>query len=78
MTRTIYLPALERSVTLRAYNAAVRHAIDHPELEYKHGLTSWWSTTGAEIRSQFREGIHDRINQRTPYQLRGTPHELYT
>lgn len=75
MTRTIYLAALERTVTLAAYLAGVKHAIGHPDLEYKHGLTAWWPCTGHEIRRQFREGMHDRINQRMPCQLRGTPHE---
>lgn len=70
--RTIYLPAIEKSVTLKAYLAAVKHAIANPTAEYKHGLTSWWTTSGAEIRRQFLEGVHARINDRTSYSVRGT------
>ena len=71
MTRYIGLPTLECQVSLGKYLIGIRHAMRHPDTEYKHGLTTWWTTTGREIRRQFRDGIHDRINQRTPYLNRG-------
>jgi hypothetical protein len=71
MTRLIYLPAIERHVTLRAYLQAVRLAKSNPTTTFKHGLTTWWPTTGAEVMRQFREGIWDRINQAIPYGQRG-------
>ena len=71
MTRTINLPAINRSVTLAAYVQAIRLAKANPETTFKHGLTAWWPCTGQEIMRQFRAGMHDRINQRIPYHLRG-------
>jgi hypothetical protein len=69
--RTIYLPAVSRRVSLAAYIAAVKTAKANPEREFKHGLTTWWPTTGAEIAAQFTKGMHDRINQAVPYCRRG-------
>jgi len=69
--RTIYLPAVDRTVTLTAYIQAVRLAKANPEATFKHGFTTWWPTAGAEIMRQFREGIWHRINQAIPYAKRG-------
>ncbi len=69
--RTIYLPALERRVSLKAYIQAFRTAKANPETEFKNGLTTWWPTTGKEIQKQFYEGMTDRINQGVPYIARG-------
>jgi hypothetical protein len=71
--RTIYLPAIERRVSLAAYVAAIKTAKAQPEQTFKHGLTTWWPTTGREIVAQFRDGMHDRINQAIPYRRRGRP-----
>ena len=71
MIRTVSLPAINRSVTLGAYVRAIRLAKANPDAEFKHGLTAWWPCTGREIMAQFRAGMHDRINQRVPYRLRG-------
>jgi hypothetical protein len=67
MTRTIRLPAIGRTVSLRAYIRAVKLAKANPDTEFKTGLTTWWPTTGAEIVRQFRKGMTDRINQGIPY-----------
>jgi hypothetical protein len=69
--RTIYLPAIERSVTLPAYLKAVKTAIANPGQTFKHGLSCWWPIDGAEIRRQFFAGVQDRINQAIPYTGRG-------
>ena len=69
--RVIYIPAVEKRVPLGTYLKGVKAAIANPDVEFKHGLTCWWSCTGAEIRKQFRRGIHDRINQAIPYIERG-------
>jgi hypothetical protein len=69
--KTIYLPALERRVSLGAYLKAVKTAIANPDEEFKTGLSSWWPTTGREIRAQFFEGVQDRINQAVPAMERG-------
>jgi hypothetical protein len=71
MLRTIHLPAIDRTVSLAAYNHAVRLAKAFPTALFKTGLTTWWPTTGAEIIKQFREGMTDRINQAIPYSQRG-------
>ncbi len=71
MMRSINLPAIDRRVSLRAYVTAVRLAKANPEIEFKHGLSTWWPTTGAEIMQQFREGLMERINDAIPYRLRG-------
>lgn len=68
----INLPAINRNVTLRQYINAINLAKQHPEREFKHGLTTWWSTTGTEILDQFRSGLNDRINQAIPYKDRAT------
>lgn len=69
--RTIHLPAIDRTVSLKAYVAAVKMAQANPETEFKHGLTTWWPTTGLEIARQFREGLNARINQGIPAIERG-------
>lgn len=69
--RTIYLPAVEKTVTLTAYIKAIRFAQANPTITFEHGLTTWWPTTGEEIMRQFREGVMDRINQAIPYIQRG-------
>lgn len=58
----ITLTAVSKRVTVSAYVKAVKVARANPTAEFKHGLTTWWPTTGAEIMKQFLEGIHDRIN----------------
>ena len=71
MTRTIFLPAIERRVSLGDYVKAIKLAKANPEMRFKHGLTCWWPATGAEIMQQFRAGMTDRINQAVPYIDRG-------
>lgn len=71
MIRTIYLPAIDRRVTLRQYIDAIRLAKANPEKVFKHGLTCWCPCTGREILEQFLHGVQDRINQGVPYCKRG-------
>lgn len=72
MTRTIDLPAINKTVTLAAYLHAVRTAKANPHATFRHGLTTWWPTTGAEIVRQFRESMTERINQGISYSRRGS------
>lgn len=69
--RYINLPAIGKSVPLSAYIKAIRLAKANPTMEFKHGLTCWWSCTGAEVMQQFFDGMTDRINQGIPYTQRG-------
>lgn len=69
--RFISLPAINKRVSLKAYVRAIKLARDNPDAEFKHGLTTWWSTTGDEIMRQFRDGMHDRINAGVRYVDRG-------
>ena len=71
MTRVITLPAVNKTVSLRAYIQAVRLAKENPAATFSHGFTTWWPTTGADIMRQFRQGVMDRINQAIPYYKRG-------
>lgn len=70
--RYVTLPAVGKRVSLRAYAQAVRLARANPGVEFKHGLTTWWPTTGAEIMSQYRGGLHERISAGISYATRGT------
>ena len=71
MVRTITLPAVNMTVSLGAYVKAIKMARDNPDVEFKHGLTTWWPTLGRDIMRQFRDGMQDRINQAVPYVNRG-------
>ncbi len=68
--RMIFLPAIERRVTLGQYIKAVKAAKAQPDTEFKHGLTTWWPTTGEEIVRQFRKGMNERISDAHPYMKR--------
>jgi hypothetical protein len=71
MARYVTVSATGKRIPLGAYVAGVKLAKANPCATFKHGLTTWWSVTGAEIMEQFREGMHDRINQAVPYAARG-------
>ncbi len=71
MIRVITLPAIGKTVTLGQYVQAIRLAQANPAAEFKHGLTTWWPVTGAEVMQQFRAGVQTRINQAVPYWQRG-------
>ena len=61
----ITLTATSKRIPVRAYTAQLKavFAAD-PAIEYSHGLTTWWPVTGADIRREFRQSIHERINTR--------------
>lgn len=71
MTRTVTIPAVNMTVSLTAYVRAVKMARDNPDMEFKHGFTTWWPTKGSEVMRQFMASVHDRINQGIPYSQRG-------
>ncbi len=52
-------------IPIPIYVQGIKLAIANPDREFKHGLTTWWAVTGKEIREQFLESIHDRINRRS-------------
>lgn len=62
----IHLPAIGRTVTIEAYVAAIRKAKANPDARFPHGLTSWWSRTGAEIVDEFRHVRNARITAGLP------------
>ena len=66
-----YVTTVNGRITLKQYIAGVKYAKAHPQAIFKSGLTCWWSCSGADIMSQFMEGIHDRINQGLSYSIRG-------
>lgn len=65
-TRGIYVPAINRTVSIPAYCAAVRKAKANPDATFPTGLTSWWPTSGAAIVGQFRRVMNDRITAGRP------------
>lgn len=69
--RYISLPAVNAAVTIGSYVRALKMAKANPTTEFKHGLTTWWPTTGEEIMAQFRRGMVERINAGIPYSQRG-------
>ena len=71
MTRTVTLPAVNMTVSLRQYLTAVKLAKANPEIEFKHGFTTWWPTTGKEIMRQVREGVQGSLNEAIPDSQRG-------
>ena len=71
MIRTIYLTATGRTVTIGQYVKAVKLAKQNLKGEFKHGLTTWWPVTGADIMRQFLDGVNERINDAVPYCQRG-------
>ncbi len=73
--RVIHLPAVNKTVSIKSYVLAVKLAKANPNMEFKHGLSSWWPTKGREIVRQFRDGMTDRINQAMPYIKRGVQAE---
>lgn len=62
----IYIPAIDRIVTVSAYVAAIRKAKANPDARFPHGLTCWWSCTGADIVAQFRVERNRRITAGRP------------
>lgn len=62
MQRTIYLPAICRSITLAQYCAAFRIAKINPDRRFRQTFQDWNGGTGADIVREFRRGMHDRIN----------------
>lgn len=61
-----------RQVGLGAYVAAWRAVNAAPDgQEYSHGLTGCWSVTALEIRAEYAEGLHDRINGHVTWYGRG-------
>lgn len=71
MKRAIYCPGHGEWIPLGAYVKGVKLAKANPDAEFKKGITCWWPCTGKEIVRQFREGLHDRINQAIPWIERG-------
>jgi hypothetical protein len=70
-TRTIYIPSIEKCVTLGQYVKAIKKAKQFPNDEFKYGLTCWWPCLGKDIVKQFLRGVNERINQGVPYSKRG-------
>ncbi len=52
-----------RRVRLGEYVRSIKVAIGHPDHLFPAGLNGW-PQTGAEIRREFRRGMHERINAR--------------
>jgi hypothetical protein len=66
VNRKIYLPTHQKYVTVKSYIAAVKLAKANPTAQFRVGLTTWYSVTGAEIVKQFRAEVNGRITRSQP------------
>lgn len=62
--RTLYLPATRKTISLRAYLDGYAMVKANPTMTFTHGLTCWWSCTGAEVLEQYRREMNAVINRR--------------
>lgn len=62
----IYIPAINRHVSIAAYCAAIRKAKANPDAEFPHSFERWWPTTGAEILREWRKVRNRRITAGIP------------
>jgi hypothetical protein len=67
----IFLPALNYTVSIAAYCAAIRKARANPDARFAHSLDGWWPATGAEIMRQFRQVRNARITAGRPIRRPG-------
>lgn len=58
-------------VSVGAYVTGIKLAKANPTRTFTHGLSGWWSETGAEILADYRRHIDTVINRRASY----TPRE---
>jgi hypothetical protein len=66
MTRGIYIPGIQRTVSIGAYCAAICKAKANPDARFPHTLNNWWSGTGADILREWREVRNVRITAALP------------
>ncbi|TET21429.1 MAG: hypothetical protein E3J71_09480 [Candidatus Stahlbacteria bacterium] len=72
MKRMIYIPGIDRWVTLGQYVKAIKKVKSMPlDTIWPHSLEDWTSARGSDILREFMKGIMDRINQGIPYSQRG-------
>ena len=69
--RAIYVPGVDKWVSLGAYVRQIKIVKANLDATFKSGLTMWGPHTGRQIMRQFRQGMHDRINEGIPYHQRG-------
>jgi hypothetical protein len=66
----VYIPAIDRQITLGQYLKVYRTAKANPEVEFTCGLTTWWPTKGRDVVQQFVDGMMERISDGIPYSKR--------
>lgn len=55
----------DKRISITTYVNAWKIVRSNPlDTMYKDSLTTWWPVSGKDIIQQYRDGIHDRINQR--------------
>lgn len=69
---TIYLAATELRVPIGVYIKGIKTAKANLDATFVHGLTGFWSVTGAEIVQQYRQSINERINTKAGESWRNT------
>ena len=53
-----------KKIGISNYCKGIKLAKLNPEETFKYGLTTWYPTSGEQIIKQFRDSIHDRINNK--------------
>lgn len=62
----IYIPAINRHVSIAAYCAAIRKAKANPDGLFPHTFESWASGTGRDILREWRKVRNRRITAGIP------------
>ena len=62
MIKRVIILGSGRNLTLGIYTDAVKYAIQRPDVYFMWSLTGW-GAYGRDIRQQFMDGVHDRINR---------------
>ena len=63
---TPVLRTTDRLITIGALVAGIKRAIANPDATFKRGISTWWPTTGREIRRDFYSLVEDSINSHLP------------
>ena len=61
---SLAINVLGKQVPLGTYIQSIQYAKAHSTQTFRHGLSTWWPTTGSMIVKQFMIVVHDRINIR--------------
>jgi len=64
MNKKLVIRSATREITLKEFMNGWRNCKRYPQAVFKHGLTGFLPKTGTEIRREYLEKLHERINER--------------